>query len=250
MNQEIIFGKNSVEALLKSSERSINKIFILKTLRKDSKIIKIIQLAKEQKVPVIEISKEKMAELVKNDVAHQGIVANVSTIKYADLDDVLKSIEKTANNRLLVMLDSIEDPQNLGSIIRSSEILGVQAIIIPRRRTATITATVSKASAGATEFIKIVQVSNLVNTVKKLKEEGFWVFGGEYEEKSKPLYDVEYKVPTLVIVGSEGKGISRLLKESCDELIKIPQTGKTPSLNVANALSIILYEVQRQRKND
>ncbi|MGD9580128.1 MAG: 23S rRNA (guanosine(2251)-2'-O)-methyltransferase RlmB [Vampirovibrionia bacterium] len=247
MSEEFIFGKNSVEALLEKSERSINKIFILSNMQKDAKISKIIKLANSQNVPVTNISKDKFTKIIGSDVNHQGVMAGVSPINYADLDEVLLNIKNKGTLPLIVLLDNVEDPQNLGAIIRSSEVLGVDAVVIPERRSASITGIVSKVSSGAVEFLPIVKVTNISKTIEQLKKEGFWVIGAEYLPKSEFVYNVKYDMPCAVVMGSEGKGVSRLVRESCDILVKIPQSGKITSLNVANALSIVLYEIVRQR---
>ena len=247
MSTEFIFGKNSVEALIQKSDRSINKIFILSSTKKDGKINNIIKLAKQNHIPVSELSRDKFKKLLDADVNHQGVIASVSPINYANLDDVINKAKASKTKPLIVLLDGIEDPQNLGAIVRSSEVLGANAIILTERRSAVITGIVSKVSAGAVEFIPIVKVTNLVKTMDKLKKEGYWIIGAEYEKESKNLFDIDYNMPCAIVMGSEGKGLSRLVKESCDIMIKIPQAGQTNSLNVANALSIILYEVVRQR---
>lgn len=247
MAEEFIFGKNSVEALLEKSERSVNKVFILSTLKPDPKISRIIKLAAGQKIPVTNVSKDKFNKLLGNGVNHQGVMAGVSPINYAELDDVIKEIKLKDKLPLVVLLDNVEDPQNLGAIIRSSEVLGVDAVIIPDRRSAVITGVVSKVSSGAVEFLPIVKVTNITKTIEQLKNEGYWVIGAEYLPKSEFVYNVKYDMPCAIVMGSEGKGLSRLVKDSCDILVKIPQIGKITSLNVANALSIVLYEIVRQR---
>lgn len=247
MTNEFIYGKNSVEALLKESDRSINKVYILSTLKKDGKVNNIINLANKRKIPVSIVSKDKFNSILKKNQNHQGVLASVSPVEYADLDETLEKIKLSAKKPVIVILDNIEDPQNVGSIVRSSEVLGVDAIVIPQRRGASITGVVAKVSAGAIEYIPVIQVTNIVKTIEKLKQEGFWVFGAEYEAGSKYIYEEDLTISFALVMGSEGKGISRLVKETCDIMIKIPQVGQTTSLNVANALSIILYEALRQR---
>lgn len=249
MNKEFVFGKNSVEALLLNSERPINKIFILSSIKKDSKIHTILKLANNNKIPVSEISKEKMSNMLKENVNHQGIVASVSPVNFSTVDEILETVQHKKKLPLLILLDNIEDPQNLGAIIRSSEVLGADGIIIPKRRSAIISGTVAKASSGALEFIPIARVNNLNTTIKTLKEQGLWVIGAENEIKSQNIFHTDFNIPCAIVMGSEGKGISPLVKKSCDILIKIPQSGKTTSLNVSNALSIVLYEITRQRTN-
>lgn len=247
MKEEIIFGKNSVEAILNSSDRSINKVYVLNTAKNDKKISYIMRIARENKIPIVELQKNKFSEYVDGNANHQGILASVSPVEYWDIQDFVEQYKGKKKNLLLVLLDGIEDPQNLGSIIRSSEVLGADGVIIPTRRTALVTSTVSKASSGAIEYIPIIQVGNIVNSIEYLKKEGFWVFGAEYSKESKDIYKSDLTIPTVLVMGSEGKGLSCLVKKNCDFLVKIPQVGRTNSLNVANALSIILYEALKQR---
>lgn len=247
MDNEFVYGKNSVEALLKNSNRSVNKLFILSSINKDSKIHNILKLAKEKRIPVTEISKSKLDKMIDNNVNHQGVIAGVSPVEYASLDDLIEQIKQKNTKGLIIILDNIEDPQNLGSIIRSSEVLGADGIIIPKRRSAQATSAVAKASSGAIEFLPIVQVNNLSMTIEQLKQEGYWIIGAEYESNSKFLYEIDFNMHCVIVMGAEDKGISLLIKKNCDIIAKIPQFGKTNSLNVSSALSIILYEIVRQR---
>jgi 23S rRNA (guanosine2251-2'-O)-methyltransferase len=247
MNNEFVYGKNSVAALLTQSDRTINKIFILSGMKKDSKVHNILKQARQDKIPVTEISKSKLDKILDENVNHQGILASVSPINYAEIDEIIQSSKECERFPLVVLLDNIEDPQNLGSIIRSAEVMGANGVIIPLRKSAVISGTVAKASSGALEFIPIARVNNLVKTIEVLKKSNFWVVGAEYLPESQFVYEIDYKMPVALVVGSEGKGISRLVRESCDLLVKIPQLGRTNSLNAANALSIVLYEIVRQR---
>jgi 23S rRNA (guanosine2251-2'-O)-methyltransferase len=247
MKEEFIFGKNSVEALLTQSDRPVNKIFLLSTTNRDARIQKILKLARNQKIPVTEISKDKVNKMFETQVNHQGIIASVSPVDYIEIDDLVEGLADKKDLPLLILLDNVEDPQNMGSIIRTSEFLGADGVVITKRRGAQVTGTVCKASSGATEFISLVRVENMVNTIKYLKENNFWIAGAENDPLAKHVYEVDLKIPLAIVMGSEGKGISRLAKENCDFIIKIPQYGRVSSLNVANALSMILYEVIRQR---
>ncbi|MEW5819995.1 MAG: 23S rRNA (guanosine(2251)-2'-O)-methyltransferase RlmB [Cyanobacteriota bacterium] len=249
MTNDFVYGKNSVEALLKTSERPINKLFVLNNSKNDKKIGFLLKLAKDKHIPVSVISKDKLISILKDsNVNHQGIIASISPVEYADFEDTLNKLKAKETFPLIVILDGVEDPQNLGAIVRSSEVLGVDAVIIPERRSAAVTSIVAKVSSGAIEFIPIIQVTNIVKTIEKLKQLNFWVVGSEYTPESQDVYNVDFNMACAIVMGSEGKGLSRLVKESCDILIKIPQFGKTNSLNVASALSIVLYEIIRQRK--
>ncbi|EKE02093.1 MAG: hypothetical protein ACD_20C00428G0004 [uncultured bacterium] len=240
---EIVYGRNSVEALLEASKRRVNKLYIVKGIKFDNKIRKIVDLAKNNNIPVQEIPKEKLNQIAEG--SHQGIAASVSPISYVEFDELLMKL-KNIDKALVIILDGVEDPHNLGSIIRTAVAAGADGIIIPKRRSTPVTATVDKASAGTVEKIPIVQVTNIVNTIEKLKENNFWIFGAE-STGEQYYFEADYKVNCGLVVGGEGQGVSTLVKKHCDVLIKIPMPGKINSLNVANAASIIIYEIVRQR---
>ena len=236
-------GRNSVIELLES-ERDINKIFIQEG-EKHGSINKIIAMAKERKVLITEISKEKMNQMAQSN-NHQGVIAIVPPFDYCDVDDILLEAKTRQEDPFVVILDSIEDPHNLGSIIRTAETAGVHGIIIPKRRAASVNSTVSKVSAGAVEHMKIARVNNLVETMKYLKEQGLWICGTDINTKTF-YYNQDLKGPIAIIIGNEGFGMSRLVKENCDFLVKIPMKGKITSLNASVSAGIVIYEAVKQR---
>ncbi|OGI31447.1 MAG: 23S rRNA (guanosine(2251)-2'-O)-methyltransferase RlmB [Candidatus Melainabacteria bacterium RIFOXYA12_FULL_32_12] len=240
---EIVYGRNSVEALLETSKRRVNKLYLAKGIKFDSKMRKIIDLAKNNSIPVQEVPREKLNLIAEG--SHQGIAASVSPIAYMEFDDLLNNL-KNVKNSLVIILDGVEDPHNFGSIVRTAVAAGADGIIIPKRRSTPVTSTVEKASAGTVEKIPIVQVTNIVNAIEKLKENNFWIFGAE-STGEKYYFEADYNLNCTLVVGGEGQGISTLVKKHCDILIKIPMPGKINSLNVANATSIIIYEILRQR---
>ena len=245
---DIVYGKNSVEALLEVNKRHINKIFIVKGLKYDSKIKKIIDIARSNNIAVQEVPREKL-NILSAEGVHQGVAASVSPIEYLELNvflDILKRKQASQRNALVIMLDGVEDPHNLGSIIRTANAANADGIIIPKRRSTPVTSVVEKASAGAVERIPIVQVANLTNTLEKLKEINFWVIGAE-SSGDKHYFEVDYDMNCALVFGGENQGISTLVKKHCDILVKIPMLGSVNSLNVANAASIVIYEVIRQR---
>jgi len=242
---DLVYGRNSVEGILASSKRNINKIYLQKGIKYDEKIKKIVDLAKTNNIIIQEVPKEKLNMMAGEN--HQGIAASVSPVEYIDFDDFLSSIQSKTNNAMVIILDGVEDPHNLGSIIRTSVAAGADAIIIPRRRSSPVTPTVEKASAGAIDKIPIIQVTNLNKAIEKLKENHFWVIGAE-SSGEKYYFDIEYNdMNCAIITGGENQGISQLVKKNCDFLVKIPMPGNINSLNVANATSILIYEVIRQR---
>lgn len=243
--QEQVEGRNAVLELLESG-RDINKIFILNG-EKHGSINKIIAIAKERKILISEINKTKLNEMAQSD-NNQGVIAIVPPFEYSDVYDILEEAKKRNEDPFLVILDGIEDPHNLGSIIRTAETAGVHGIIIPKRRAASVNSTVNKVSTGAVEYMKIARVNNLNETIKYLKENGIWICGTDMNTDT--YYDKQDLTgPIAIVIGSEGFGISRLVKENCDFLIKIPMKGKITSLNASVSAGIVIYETLKQRTN-
>lgn len=243
-NTDIVYGKNAVEALFEEEKTSrINKILISQNAKKDLKILSIIKLARENKIPVQEVPKEKLQSFTRE--SHQGIIALVSPIEYAGLDEVLSNLPQGKNN-LVIILDGVQDPHNLGAIIRSAKCAGAVAVIIPKRGGSLVTPTVEKCSAGAVSLIPIVQVTNINNTIEKLKEFNFWIYGAEASGKES-YSDMKYNSNTAFVMGGENEGISRLTAQKCDILIKIPMASDFNSLNVSNAAAVLMFEFLRQQ---
>lgn len=237
-------GRNAVLELLESG-KDINKIFV-QAGEKHGSITKIIAKAKENRVVVVEVSKKKLDEMTSTH-NHQGIIAITPPFEYAEVEDLLALSKERNEEPFILILDGIEDVHNLGSIIRTAETAGVHGIIIPKRRAAAVNATVSKTSAGAVEYVKIARVNNINETINKLKEEGLWICGTDMETNT--IYcEQDYNMPLAVVIGSEGTGMSRLTKENCDFIVKIPMKGKINSLNASVSAGIIMYEVVRNRK--
>ncbi|MBR3134079.1 MAG: 23S rRNA (guanosine(2251)-2'-O)-methyltransferase RlmB [Clostridia bacterium] len=241
--EDQIEGRNSVLELLKSS-RDINKLYIQKG-EKHGSILEIIALAKEKKVVISEIEKSKMDKISQTS-NHQGVIAIVPPFDYCEIDDIIYEAKSKNENPFILILDGIEDPHNLGSIIRTAECAGVHGIIIPKRRAAQVNSTVSKTSAGAVQYVKIARVNNINEAIKELKEKDVWIYGTDMNAKT--AYNKEnYNAGVGIVIGNEGSGISRLVKENCDILIKIPMEGKINSLNASVSAGIIMYEVANQR---
>ncbi len=238
-------GRNSVIELL-GSGRDINKIFIQEGERHGS-INKIIAMAKENKVLITEISKEKMRQMAQTE-NYQGVIAIVPPFDYVEVEDILFEAKTRQEDPFVVLLDGIEDPHNLGSIIRTAETAGVHGIIIPKRRAASVNSTVNKVSAGAVEHMKIARVNNMVETIKYLKEQGLWICGTDMDTNTY-YYDQDLKGPLGIVIGSEGFGMNRLVKENCDFLVKIPMKGKITSLNASVSAGIVIYEALKQKQD-
>lgn len=238
----IIYGKNPVTEAINSG-KTINKIYV-NAHSKD--LYDIIQLAKEKRIVVVEADKKKLDKMVefKNS---QGIVASVTDYEYFSVDDILEEAKTRNEPPFIVILDKIEDPHNLGAIIRTALCLGAHGIIIQKRNACQITDTVEKTAAGATSFVKVARVTNITETIKYLKEKGLWIYGLDMEGASN-VYDTKYDGPVGIVVGNEGTGISRLVKENCDFVIKIPMVGKFNSLNASVSAAITMYEISKQKK--
>jgi len=237
-----IFGRNPVLELLKSN-KSINKIIIAKGSQKGS-IQEIVKLAKEKGIPFQEVDKNHLNKMFPWE-NHQGVAALISVADYMDWQDILVSAQEKNEEPLIIMLDEIEDPHNLGAILRTADAVGAHGVIIPKRRAVPLTEGVAKASAGAVEYVPVARVGNLAQTIDALKKEGCWIVGTSLQ--GQPLYEQNLKGPLVVVIGSEGKGLSRLTEEKCDFLVSIPMNGKINSLNVSVATGVVMYEILRQR---
>lgn len=256
-SRELICGRNAVLAFLKpleggsSSSARINKIFLSSSHNPDRRLDEIKKLAKDNNVLVVRCENSRLDQLVGPSQAHQGVVAQLSPISYWELDDFLKFWRKKLQGEpfpdgfMVAVLDGISDPHNLGAIVRVAECAGVKALLIPERRSAQVTATVAKTSSGAIALIPIVRIQNIVRALEDLKTLGFWIAGLDVEG-SEVYHQLDLVRPLAVVVGGEGKGISRLVREHCDMLLRIPMFGKTESLNASVAAGIIFFEVARQ----
>lgn len=244
MSSQIISGRNPVLEALKA-DASIEKILLQFGVK--GPVIDIIKgLAHKKKIPCVETGKEKFLG-VAGDAAAQGVIALLSTKRYSDVEDLLAIARELKQKPFLLILDEIEDPQNLGAMIRTAECAGVHGVIIPKHHAASVNQTVSKASAGATEHMAIAKITNLAATMEQLKEAGLWMVGTDMEG-GKSYDQIDYAMPLAIVIGSEGSGMRRLVKEKCDFLIRIPMFGKIQSLNASVAAALVMYEVVRSRK--
>ena len=241
--EDQVEGRNAVIELLESG-RDINKIFILEGEHHGS-INKIIAMAKERKIVLTMVNKTKLNQMTQTE-NNQGVIAIVPPFDYCEVEDILENSKQREEKPFILILDGIEDPHNLGSIIRTAETAGVHGIIIPKRRSASVNSTVSKVSAGAVEHMKIARVNNINETIRYLKENDVWICGTDMDAK-KYYYQEDYKGPIAIVIGSEGFGMSRLVKENCDFLVKIPMKGKITSLNASVSAGIVIYEAVKQR---
>lgn len=241
--EDIVIGRNAVIEALKG-EGTIETLYISNGNLEGS-IKTIVGLAKEKRVIIREVDRRKLDSMCNGEV-HQGVIAKITPYKYSQVSDILELAEKRGESPFIVILDEVEDPHNLGSIIRTAELFGVHGIIIPKRRSASVTSTVYKSSVGAVEHVKIAKVTNLNAIIEELKESGIWVYGADIRAEEYS-YQVDFSGPCALIIGNEGRGISKLTVQKCDKLIKIPMVGKINSLNASVAGGIMMYEVLKGR---
>lgn len=240
---EKLEGRNPVLEALRS-DRTINKILIAKGDREGS-VKQIIALAREKRVVVQEVDRAKL-DSISVIHAHQGVIAYTAFKDYVEVDDILKIAREKGEPPFVIILDEINDPHNLGSILRTADAVGAHGVIIPKRRAVGLTATVSKASAGAIEYVPVARVTNIAQTIEDLKKENVWVVGTDASGE-KSFYESDLKGPIALVIGSEGEGMSRLVRERCDFIVNIPMHGRISSLNAAVAGAIVMYEISKQR---
>lgn len=242
-NEGQIEGRNALSEALRSG-RTIDKVFIAAG-ETDRALQRLAAQAKEAGAVVVPVDRRKL-DAMSASHAHQGVIALVAAREYFSVDDILAEAESRGQAPLIVICDELSDPHNLGAILRSAECAGAHGIIIPKRRSVGLTAVVAKASAGAVEYMKVARVTNITAAIEDLKKKGVWIFGTA-AEGSIPMYEADLKGPAAIVIGSEGDGMSRLVKESCDVTVHIPMNGRISSLNASAAASILLYEAVRQR---
>lgn len=243
--REVLYGRNAVREALRAGRRKIYKLILAQGTKETGIVADIATLASKSGVPIQRVERRQLDKI--GDFNHQGVAAETTQYPYAELEEILTQADQRQETPLLLMLDCLQDPQNLGTLLRTAEIVGVHGAVIPRRRAVGITPAVVNSSAGATEHLLVVQVTNLVRTMEELKAQGLWIVGLEDMPQARLCYQSDLTMPLALVVGSEGRGMGRLVRETCDILIRLPMRGKISSLNAAVAGSITLYEVWRQR---
>ena len=238
-----IEGRNAVTEALRAG-KSLDKVYIARG-ETDSTLRFIAASARDKGVVVVEADRRKLDNMSITH-AHQGVIAVLSVREYATVEDILQAARDKGEQPLIVVCDELSDPHNLGAVIRTAEAAGAHGVIIPKRRSAGLTAVVEKTSAGAVSYLPVARVPNLVALLKDLKEQGLWVFGTAAEGDTL-LYDADLKGPAVIVIGSEGDGMGRLVREQCDFKVAIPMKGKMSSLNASAAAAVLLYEAVRQR---
>ena len=242
-NDNLVIGRNAVIELLKSG-REIENVLIAKGEREGS-ITRIIALCKEKRVVIKNVDRKKLDFMCGSNANHQGVVANVPAHEYSSVDEILEYAEQKGEKPFIIICDEIEDSHNLGAIIRTAEACGVHGIIIPKRRNVGLNFIVAKTSCGALEYVKVARVSNLASTIDELKKKNIWVYAADMD--GQPWCKTDYSGGVALVVGNEGNGVGRLIKEKCDVTVSLPMQGKVNSLNASVAAGIIMYEIARQR---
>ena len=242
-NDGIIEGRNAVIEALRAGV-AIDKIFLARG-ETDSALGHIASAAREQGIVVVDADRRKLDGMSRTH-AHQGVIAQAAVRAYASVDDILSAAREKGEKPLIVVCDELSDPHNLGAVIRTADAAGAHGVIIPKRRSAGLTAVVAKTSAGAVAHVPVARVPNLPALLRQLKEEGLWIFGTAMDG-STPLYQADLKGPAAIVIGSEGEGMGRLVGETCDFTLSIPMFGKINSLNASAAAAVLLYEAVRQR---
>ncbi len=240
---DMIEGRNPVIEAIKSG-RSINRIFVAKGAREGS-IIKILSMARENGIVIIESERAKL-DSMSSTGAHQGVIAFAAVKEYAEPDDIIRAAEEKGEPPFIIILDEITDAHNLGSILRTADAVGAHGVIITKRHSVGLNPAVSKSSAGAIEYVPVARVTNLAQTIDYLKKRGIWVAGADISGE-KAFYEADLKGPIALVIGSEGEGIGRLVRERCDFTVNIPMKGSISSLNAAVAGAVVMYEIMRQR---
>lgn len=240
---EMIEGRNAVLEALRAG-RALDKVYIARG-ETDKALAHIAGLARERGVSVSDCDRRKL-DAMSVTKAHQGVIAVCAVREYASLDDILALAESRGKAPFVVVCDEISDPHNLGAIIRSAECVGAHGVVIPRRRSAGLTAVVGKTSAGAAEHLPVARVANISAALQELKDRGLWVYGAA-AEGSSPMWETDLTGPLALVIGSEGEGLGRLVRERCDFLVSIPLRGKVGSLNASTAAAVLMYEVLRQK---
>ncbi len=238
----MVAGRNAVRELL-TSGRDIDKIYVQKGDREGS-IVQLIGEITARKIPLVEVEKTRLNDLAGSQ-AHQGIVAMAAEHAYASVEDILAYAAQRGEKPVIVFLDGVEDPHNLGAILRSAECMGAHGVVLPKRRSVGLTAVVAKTSAGAIEHMRVARVPNLTQTIKELKEQGMWFYAADMD--GQPYMATDFSSPVGLVLGGEGNGISHLVKQTCDFVVSIPQYGQVNSMNVSCAAAVLLSEIARQR---
>ena len=240
---DLIIGRNPVSEAIRSS-RAIDRILVARGSRSGA-VVGILAKAKKKEIPIKEVDSKKL-DYICGGANHQGIAAYAAVREYSSVDDIFDLAESRSESPFIIILDELEDPHNLGAVLRTAECTGAHGVIIPKRRSATLSYSVGKASAGAVEYVPVARVTNISNTIEDLKKRGVWVYGADMD--GTDYRDCDFADSVALVIGNEGKGISRLVREKCDEIVSLPMKGKIKSLNASVAAGVLMYEIASKRK--
>lgn len=243
---ELLYGRNAVREALRARRRSLRQLLVAEGVREGGPVAELIELAEAANVPITQVERRALDEQTEG-VNHQGVALEAGLYRYAQLDDMLALAQARGEEPLLLLLDHVQDPQNVGTLLRTADVVGAHGVVLPDRRAAGITPSVVNASAGAVEHLLIAQVTNLVQTIETLKEQGVWIGGLEDDPRAQDYDSQRSDLPLALVIGAEGPGLARLVRERCDFLLKLPMAGNVASLNAATAGSIALYTLWRKR---
>lgn len=244
--QDLLYGRNAVLEALRAGRRSLQRLLLADNIKENEGLRTLQELAISRRIKIQRLPRHELDKRL-DGANHQGVALESGGYRYADLDAVLAAAKQANEPPLILILDHLQDPQNVGTLLRTAEVVGAHGVIIPDRRAASITPAVVNASSGAVEHLNIVTVANLVQTIEALKEANVWVAGLEEDPRAQPFDKVDLNIPLAIVVGAEGPGLARLVRERCDYLIELPMRGNVASLNAAVAGSIILYHAWRAR---
>ncbi|NNJ13367.1 23S rRNA (guanosine(2251)-2'-O)-methyltransferase RlmB [Chloroflexales bacterium ZM16-3] len=247
MTTELLYGRNAVRETLRARRRTMQRLVVSTGVQETGVIAEIVKLAEQASVPIQRVERQLLDKQLR-DANHQGVMLEAEGYPYVELDDCMALATERGESPLLLLLDHLQDPQNIGTLLRTAEVVGIHGVAIPGRRAAEITPAVVNASSGATEHLNIVLVGNLAQTIATLQKQGVWVVGLEDDEQAQDLDAADLNMPLALVVGAEGAGLARLIRERCDFLVRLPMAGQIASLNASVAGSIALYNAWRQRK--
>ena len=243
---DVLYGRNAIREALRAQRRSFDRLLVSTGAQQIGTLAEIVKLAEQNGTPVVRIDRRELDKQLR-DINHQGVALHCGDYPYAELDDILELAQQRNEPALILMLDHLQDPQNVGTLLRTAEVVGTHGVVIPGRRAAEITPAVVNASSGATEHLRISVVPNLVQAIETLQKVGVWVAGVEDDERASDIDRMDLNMPLALVLGAEGPGLARLTRERCDFLVRLPMAGQIASLNVAVAGSIALYTAWRAR---
>jgi len=244
--RDFVYGRNAIQETVRAGRRRVYKIWLAQGVKERGSVAHILALARQREIPW-QRTKRRQLDKASGTEHHHGLVAEVSEYPYVTLDDILQRVRQSAEPALLLLLDCLQDPQNFGALLRTAEIVGVHGVVAPFRRSVGVTPAVVNASAGAVEHLFVARVTNLARSMEHLKEQDVWIAGLEGRAEARSIYEADLDMPLALVVGSEGQGLRRLVRQRCDFFLRLPMRGQVSSLNASVAGSVALYEVWRRR---